>query len=127
MYTFLYTACIILNITKGEIMEQKIPYHLFKEYIEHTRNHPTTTEETTKHYKDMEKHANSMREVLWEDITKLTKEDLERIPIAWLYDWAHITANYEYQEKITELYDNYEIPKLSNSAFYKKYYKNNKQ
>ena len=106
-------------------MEQKIPYHLFKRYIEYTRQATSHLTNTSEYFKEMEIHANSIREVLWEDIEKLTKEDLARIPIAWLYDWSHITANYDCQEKITALYDNYEIPKLSNKAFYTKHYSAN--
>ena len=105
-------------------MEQKIPYHLFKDYIELTRAKPKSDKEIAKYYKDMEVHSTAMQEVLWEDIEKLSKEDLALIPISWLYDWAHITANYDCQEKITELYNNYGIQKLSNNEFYKKHYLN---
>lgn len=47
-----------------------------------------------------------MQRVLWEDIIKLNKEDFERIPICWLYDWCHITANYEYQATISSFLKN---------------------
>lgn len=103
-------------------MKQKIPYHLFKDYIELTRTKPKSSKQILKYYSDMEKHAEAMREVLWEDIKKLPKETLALIPIAWLYDWSHITANYEYQDKIAELYDKHNLPKLTNNEFYKKHY-----
>ena len=64
-----------------------------------------------------------MENVLWEDIEKLSKEALEKIPISWLYDWAHVTANYEYQEQIPQLYDKYDLPKLTNHQYYNKYIK----
>jgi hemerythrin superfamily protein len=105
-------------------MDQKIPYHLFKDYIEMTRTKLKNNSEMAKYYKDLEKHTISMQNVLWEDIQKLSKEDLARIPISWLYDWTHVTANYHLQDQIAPLYEQHNLPKLSNQAFYNKYYNN---
>ncbi len=116
--------CRVFEIPKNVIPIVAKPR--MKKYIEYTRQSTSHLTNTSEYFKEMEIHANSMREVLWEDIEKLTKEDLARIPIAWLYDWAHITANYDCQEKITALYDNYGILKLSNKAFYTKHYSTNK-
>lgn len=106
-------------------MEQIIPYNLFKDYIVMALEHLQNDDERIEYYKRLEKHILSMQRVLWEDIIKLNKEDLERIPICWLYDWCHITANYEYQATIKELYKNNNIPQLNNKQFFKKYYEDN--
>lgn len=107
-------------------MPQMIPYELFEEYIQLTKSHPKNEKERIEHYKNLDKHFRSMEAILWEDIEKLSKEELERIPISWLYDWAHVTANYEYQEKIPSLYDKYGITKLTNYQYYNKYFKKDK-
>lgn len=104
-------------------MAQKIPYELFEEYIKLAGKHPKSEKERIEHYNNLDKHFRSMENVLWEDIEKLSKEALEKIPISWLYDWAHVTANYEYQEQIPQLYDKYDLPKLTNHQYYNKYIK----
>lgn len=108
-------------------MENKIPYELFEEYICLGKTHPKSQQEQVKYYNDLNKHFKSMENVLWEDIEKLGKEELERIPISWLYDWAHATANYEYQEQIAKLYDKYHLPKLSNNQFFNIYFRDKRK
>lgn len=55
-------------------------------------------------------YADKMNEVQWDDIVNLTPAELIKIPIDWLYDWCHITAHYELQNKIPRLYERFHLP-----------------
>lgn len=48
-----------------------------------------------------------LRQVKWQDIKALTKQEFNKISLPLLYDWSHITANYDCQEEITKLSNKY--------------------
>lgn len=64
-----------------------------------------------------------MNKIKWEDIKKLSKEELEKIPMYWLFDWNSITNTFNDNTKIMELYHNYGIKEQSLSQCLKNNYK----
>ena len=48
----------------------------------------------------------------WEDLILIPKESLIHIPISWMYDWIHCTANYDKQDLVKELYNKHNLPIL---------------
>ena len=51
-----------------------------------------------------------IQKITWEDLTYIPKETLAHIPIAWIYDWTHCTANYDKAELVEKLYTDKGIP-----------------
>ncbi len=62
-----------------------------------------------------------MESVSWKDIKCLTAFELARIPIVWLYDWCHVTANYALQYEVERLYKQYDLPILSKQQYIERF------
>lgn len=102
----------------------KIPFDKIFEHVKMNENfiHYLTDEERNKEYhKSMEEQFELMKELAWEDFENLTAEELERIPIAWLYDWTNVMGHWDYQDKVKELYEKHNITILTPKEYIKKY------
>ena len=79
-------------------MKEFIPFDKFVEFL--------TKEPFEEGYQQKaEEHFKLMTKVEWEDFENLSKEELDKVPIAWIYDWTHVTANYHLQEVVRSLYE----------------------
>jgi len=56
---------------------------------------------------------NLMNNIKRKDIKELSKEELEKIPMYWLFDWNSITKTFSDNNKIIELYNKYGIKEQS--------------
>ncbi len=89
-------------------MKDNIPFSKFYEYYKQ--------EEDTKFQFSKEKTnrqtqwLNAMADVTWEDLESLKPDEMIKIPIAWIYDWTHVTANYILQDQVQSLYNRYHLP-----------------
>ena len=64
-----------------------------------------------------------MKLVKWENFESLSKVELERIPIGWVYDWTHVCGGGSfYQDKVEDLYKKYDLPTEFNFFLYLKKY-----
>lgn len=88
-------------------MKENIPFSDFYEYYKNDKNNlEFSKEKITKR----NEWLNAMSGVTWEDLESLTPDEMIRIPICWVYDWTHVTGNYDSQENVEQLYKRYGLP-----------------
>ena len=107
--------CYLCCFTEEEYKEyQRIGYlynkQNFIDFAEISLCSPTTEEEKVKKTTQLDKFYDDMWKITWKDLCFLSKESLVNIPISWIWDWAHCTANYEHQELAGNLYINKGLP-----------------
>ena len=104
----------------------KIPFDKIFEHVKMNEKfiHYLDDEEKNKEYHNsMEEQFEIMKKFTWEDFESLTAEELERIPIAWLYDWTNVTGHWDYQDKVKGLYEKHNLPILTPREYLRKYEK----
>lgn len=104
----------------------KIPVDKIFEHVKMNEKfiHYLDDEEKNKEYhKSMEEQFEIMKTLKWEDFESLTADELERIPIAWLYDWTDVTGHWDYQDKVKGLYEKHNLPILTPREYLRKYEK----
>jgi len=100
----------------------EIPFDEFCDYIRNNIDISLDNEEKMKEYHNWQyKKFEKMKKFTWEYFEKLSKEELERIPYAWLYDWMHVTSNFEFEGKIEELYTKHNLKILSPKEYLEKF------
>ena len=101
----------------------KMPAKVFVDYIKNNSKICHTDAELKEHIKNSEKQFELMKTIAWENFESLSKVELERIPIGWVYDWTHVcgAGNY-YQEKVEKLYKKNNLPTEFNTSLYLKKY-----
>ena len=50
-----------------------------------------------------------MKNISWQDFENLSKQELEKIPVGWIYDWEKITGTNHSQKQIENLYKKHNI------------------
>lgn len=99
----------------------KMPTKVFVDYIKNNSKICHTDDELKEQIKNSEKQFELMKTITWEEFESLSKEELERIPIGWIYDWTHVCGGgYYHQAKVEELYKKYNLPTEFNTSLYLK-------
>ena len=99
----------------------KMPTKVFVDYIKNNSKICHTDDELKERTKNSEKQFELMKTITWEEFESLSKEELERIPIGWIYDWTHVCGGgYYHQAKVEELYKKYNLPTEFNVLLYLK-------
>ena len=89
----------------------KLPTEVFVDFIKNNSKLCKDDEKLKEKVENNEEQFEIMRKIKWEDFETLSKEELARIPIGWIYDWAHICGGgYDYQEKIKALFEKHNLP-----------------
>lgn len=102
----------------------KIPFEKIFEHAKMNEKyiHYLDDEEKNKEYhKSMEEQFEIMKGLAWEDFECLTVEELEQIPIGWIYDWNKVTGGLEDEKKILELYEKRNLTPLLPKQYLKKF------
>lgn len=95
-------------------MKEFIPFDKFVEFL--------TKEPFEEGYESKaEEHFKLMTKVEWKDFENLSKEELEKVPIAWIYDWTNVTANFHLQELVPSLYEKQGLTVLTPEQYLRKY------
>lgn len=102
-------------------MKDKIPFDKLYDYIKYqlVRNLNPTHDEFVEYHRIMNEHFALMQQVEWEDFENLTKDEMARIPISWIYDWTHVCGGSQYQdkEKIENLYKKHNLEPFEISSY----------
>jgi hypothetical protein len=111
-------VCYLCCFTEEEYkVYSKLSYlYTFSNFIEFAQNVITKVDNEEIRLK-RSVFLNELIQFEWEDIILIQKESLIHIPISWIYDWSHCTANYDKQELVKGLYLKYNIPILSIDDF----------
>lgn len=113
------TILVILSLyaffcNKGEKnMKENIPFDEFYDYYKEDSVIPRSIEEQRLQVQKQDQWLERMKGVSWEDLANLSPEEMIQVPICWIYDWTHVTANYNLQEKVNWLYERYKLPILT--------------
>ena len=101
----------------------KMPTKVFVDYIKNNSKICHTDDELKEHIKNSEKQFELMKTIAWENFESLSKVELERIPIGWVYDWTHVCGGgHYYQKKVKKLYKKNNLPTEFNTSLYLKKY-----
>lgn len=101
----------------------KMPTKVFVDYIKNNSKICHTDDELKEQIKNSEKQFELMKTIAWENFESLSKVELERIPIGWVYDWTHVCGGgHYYQEKVEKLYKKNNLPTEFNTSLYLKKY-----
>ena len=74
-----------------------------KFYQTYNTRYTKTPDQMREHLQAQEKAFKLLRTLQWDDIISLTKEQLQQVNPAILYDWSHISANYDKQEELQKI------------------------
>ena len=58
-----------------------------------------------------------MEKITWQDFEDCTREEMEKIPLGWIYDWTHVVADYGKQGKVQALYERYNLTPLNGREY----------
>ena len=89
-------------------MKSNIPFSYFYNYYKDESLH--RLDDSKDRINKNTQWLNAMSGVTWEDLESLNPDEMIRIPICWVYDWTHVTANYDLQEEVEHLYKRYNLP-----------------
>ena len=106
-------------------MKENIPFNKFLDYVKDTQrdNIFHTRIGRNLYHQEQNERFEEMQKITWEDFENCSKEEMEKIPLGWLYDWTHVTAEYDKQEKVNELYSRYGLMPLDGTKYIKKFEK----
>lgn len=99
----------------------KIPFEKIYDFYEKYQQVPLDDKKWLEYHRHLLEMFEIMHQFTPEDIEKLTKEELEKLPIGWLYDWNKVTGGFEDPDKILELYQKYNIKPLNSEECLKKF------
>ena len=107
-------------------MKENIPFDKFIQYLLEmdSPTFPKSHDDKIKQAKKENEKFAEMTKVTWEDFESCTKEEMEKIPLGWLYDWTHVTANYDKQDKVEELYSRYGLTPLYGKKYLSRFERN---
>ncbi len=100
-------------------MKENIPFNKFIDWEKYSIDWEKYSRgETEKIRREM---FSIMRNITWDDFLSCTKEEIEKIPLGWIYDWTHITCSWGKQNKVEELYSRYNIVPLNGNDYLEKF------
>ena len=79
------------------------------------------TESKEEFYKQQHEQFEIMKQCKWEDIENLSKQDLEKIQIGWLYDWIRVTGHFDYERRVKELFKKHNLKILTPKEYLNKF------
>lgn len=98
-------------------MKENIPFSKFYDYYHENENLEFSKEKINRQTRWLE----AMNGVTWEDLKSLTPDEMIKIPICWVFDWTHVTANYDLQDEVEGLYKRYGLPIYSLKEYLAKF------
>ncbi|MBO7219187.1 MAG: macro domain-containing protein [Clostridia bacterium] len=117
------SKCYLCCYTEKEYKEyERIKFLYDKQYFIDLYNEDLVKTEDDKR-KRFDNMVKDIQKITWEDLTYIPKETLTHIPIAWIQDWTHCTANYDKAELVEKLYTDKGIPVTDVRDFRRKYHK----
>lgn len=104
-------------------MKENIPFSEFYNFYQEDKNDLEFSKDKINR---QTRWLNAMNDVTWKDLENLSPDEMIKIPICWIFDWTHVTANYDLQEKVEQLYKRYKLP-IYSLREYLAYFRENKQ
>lgn len=100
----------------------KVPVDKIFEYTKNNmKNVYGKLETKVEFYKEQIEQFEIMKQCNWEDIENLSKQDLEKIQIGWLYDWIRVTGHLDYECKVKELFKKHNLKILTPKEYLNKF------
>lgn len=94
---------IFHQFQNAELKTMTLLTEVNKFYVKHRTSYDKTEEQMREYIKEQEKAFSLLTQLEWTDITMLSKKNLRLINPSVLYDWSHITANYDKQQELSTL------------------------
>ena len=96
-------------------MKENIPFDKFIDWVKYNNN--PIQYSLIEHQNIMFEMYSIMITITWDDFLSCSEQEMEKIPIGWIYDWTHVTCSWDKQDKVKDLYSRYNIVPLSGRVY----------